>query len=113
MRITVTMPSTGIFYAPGLAKPVAIDTKDLDSSVAAKLERLAADARLFANADATPEASGQSSDMQETVIAVEEGGKERLIRVSDQEAIQDPSLRAFIDLVQEQANLARRKGLTE
>jgi hypothetical protein len=113
MRITVTMPSTGIFYAPELAKPVVIDTNNLAPSVAAKLEHLAAEARLFATPDTATEAFDHHPDMQETVFAVEEGGKERIIRVPDQEAIPDPSLRAFVDLVHEQANLVRRKGLTE
>lgn len=114
MRITVSMPSTGIFYAPGLARPVVIDSDELPAAVAEKLKRLADDAELFAQAEAPPSAPGKRRDVQETVIIVEAEGKERTLRVSDPiGSIANPSLREFIELVRERAELQRRKDKSD
>lgn len=109
MRITVSMPSTGIFYAPGLAAPVVIDSDALPKAVAAKLERLADEAKLFEQPAAAPKAApDKRRDVQETVITVEAEGKERTIRVSDPiVSIASKPLREFIALVREQAERLR------
>ena len=111
MRITVSMPSTGIFYAPGLARPVVIETDKLPAAVAEKLERLADDAQLFEQAEAAPGvAPGKLRDAQETLITVEVEGKQRTIRVSDPVgSIANKSLRKFVELVREQTELQRQK----
>ena len=111
MRITVSMPSTGIFYAPGLARPVVIESDKLPSAVAGKLKRLADDAQLFERPEAAPSpAPGKSRDVQETIITVEAEGKERTLRVSDPiGSIANKSLREFVQLVREQAERLRQK----
>jgi len=110
MRITISMPSTGIFYAPGLARPVVIDSDKLPKPVAKKLERLASDAKLFEPTEAEPSAAPDKlRDAQETVITVEAEGKERTIRVADPVgSIANKSLRDFVALVREQADRLRR-----
>ena len=47
MRITVSMPSTGVFYSPGLARPVVIDVDQLPKETADKLKALADRAGIF------------------------------------------------------------------
>jgi Emfourin len=111
MRITVSMPSTGIVFAPGLARPVVIDTDDLPAAVAEKLKRLAEAAQLFEHAEAAPsDAPKQLRDAQEFLITVEAGDKQRTLHVSDPVgAIANPSLREFVQLVRDQAALQRQK----
>ena len=111
MRITVSMPSTGIVYAPGLARPVVIDSDQLPTPVAEKLERLANEAKLFEPAEAEPRAAPDKlRDAQETVITVEAEGKQRTIRVSDPVgSMTNKSLREFVALVREQADRLRQE----
>jgi hypothetical protein len=111
MRITVSMPSTGLVYAPGLARPVVIDTDELPATVARKLERLADDAKLFEQTDTTlGTGSGKSRDAQETLIAIEDEGKERTFRVTDPiGAIASKPLREFVMLVRQQADRLRQR----
>ena len=112
MRITVSMPSTGIVYAPGLARPVVIDSDKLPTPVAQKLERLAAESKLFESTEAEPsEAPDKLRDAQETVITVEAEGNQRTIRVADPVgSITNKSLRDFVALVREQAERLRQGG---
>jgi hypothetical protein len=111
MRITVSMPSTGLVYAPGLARPVVIDTDELPATAATKLERLTDDAKLFEQADATlGTGSGKSRDAQETLITVEAEGREWTFRVTDPiGAIASKSLREFVMLVRQEAERLRQK----
>ncbi len=115
MRITVSMPSTGIVFAPGLARPVVIDTDQLPADVAEKLKRLAENAQLFEHAEAAPSpAPKQLRDAQEFTITVEAEGKQRTLRVSDPVgSIANPSLREFVQLVRDQAALQRRKDKSD
>jgi hypothetical protein len=105
------MPSTGLVYAPGVARPVVIDTNELPATVARKLERLADEAKLFEQTDTTlGTGSGKSRDAQETLITVEAEGKERTLRVTDPVgAIASKPLREFIMLVQQEAERLRQK----
>jgi hypothetical protein len=105
------MPSTGVFYAPGLARPVVIDTEDLPAAVAKKLERLADDAQVFEQTELGSGAdSAKLRDAQETVITVEAEGKERTLRVPDPvAAIASKSLREFVTLVRDQAERLRQE----
>lgn len=111
MQITVSMPSTGLVYTPGLARPVVIDTNELPATVARKLERLADEAKLFEQTDTTlGTASGKSRDVQETLITVKAEGKETTLRVTDPiGAIASKPLREFVMLVREEAERLRRK----
>jgi hypothetical protein len=105
------MPSTGLVYAPGLARPVVIDTNELPETVARKLERLADDAKLFEQTDTTlGTGSGKSRDAQETLITVQDEGKERTFRVTDPiGATASKSLRKFVMLDREEAERLRQK----
>ena len=106
MKITVSMPSTGIVYAPGLARPVIIDSDRLAPAAAKKLARLADEAQL--GADLTPSAVPKLRDAQETVIAVEADGKMRTIHVTDAVwSISNKALREFVALVRGQADRLR------
>lgn len=112
MRITVSMPSTGVVYAPGLARPVVIDTDQLPAKLAAKLTRLVEDPGLFAPpaAPRSP-ASKQLRDAEELTITVESGGTERTLHISEPAgSIANASLREFVQLVRDQAALQRQKN---
>lgn len=112
MRITVSMPSTGIFYAPGLARPVVIETDKLPSAVATKLKRLADDAGLFEQTDELVRrtASNKLRDAQEFVITVEAEGKERTLHIADPiGSIANRALREFVELVREAAQRERQE----
>lgn len=111
MRITVSMPSTGLFYSPGLARPVAIEVDELPSEVAGEIKRLVGEARLFDPGEikSVPLAPNVR-DGQQLTITVEEGDKQRTLHVSDPAgSIEDPSLRRFVEMVRQQADAARRR----
>ena len=112
MRITVSMPSTGVFYAPGLDRPIVIDVDQLPADLAKKLERLVDEAKFFDQPEAPQGAPAkQLRDAQQLSITVDAGGKQHTIQVSDPIAsIANPSLREFVQLVREQAALAQQKG---
>jgi len=115
MRITVSMPSTGLVYAPGLARPLVIETDKLPTAVADKLSRLVEEARLFDQPEAvqSPQ-SDQLRDAQEMTITVEADGKQRTLHVADPiGSITKAALRDFVQLVREQAALLRRKDKPE
>jgi hypothetical protein len=111
MRITVSMPSTGIVFAPGLARPVVIDSDNLPADVVKRLERLAAEAKLFEPAHDAPSAfPDPMRDAQTLTITVEAGGKHRTLHVSDPLGPSaNPSLRKFVELVRDQAALQRER----
>ena len=113
MRITVSMPSTGIFYAPGLAQPVIIEVDQLPKEIGEELRVLAERAGIFDQLDTL--ALGNSKhvrDAQQTTITVERGEKRRTIQLSDPvPEISNEPLREFIRRVREQARSARRQPI--
>jgi len=113
MRITVTMPSTGVVYAPGLAAPVVIEVEQLPAEVAEKTRRLVAEAHLFGSPEETlsPDEAGRSMrDQQLLVVTVEDGDKRRTLRISDPlQSIASAPLREFVQLARELARDARQR----
>ena len=110
MRISVFMPSTGLFYAPGLAKPVVIDTDQLPKPEAETLQQLAQAARLFdPSISHDVPTSPKVRDAQQFEIHVEDGGQSRTIRVAEPMSHQGP-LADFVRLVREHARRARSKS---
>jgi Emfourin len=110
MRITVSMPSTGVFYSPGLARPVVIDVDQLPTETAEKLKALAERAGIFdqSNALEFPPAKGLR-DAQEFAITVEEGDRRSTIRwTGPTDALRNEWLREFVDLVRKHARPARQ-----
>jgi hypothetical protein len=110
MRITVSMPSTGVFYAPGLARPVVIDVDQLPKETADKLKALAERAGIFDQSKTLefPPAKGLR-DAQEFAITVEEGDRSRTIRLTGPtDALPNEWLREFVDLVRKHARPARQ-----
>jgi len=110
MRITVSMPSTGVFYAPGLARPVVIDVDQLPKETADKLKALAERAGIFDQSKRVefPPAKGLR-DAQEFAITVEEGDRSSTIRwTGPTDALPNEWLRKFVDLVRKHARPARQ-----
>lgn len=88
---------------------MVIDSDKLPAPVAQKLERLASEAKLFEPTEAEPSAAPDKlRDAQETVITVNAEGQERTLRADPVGSIANKSLRDFVALVREQAELLRR-----
>ena len=110
MRITVSMPSTGVFYSPGLARPVVIDVDQLPKETADKLKALADHAGIFdqSNTLEFPPPMGMR-DAQEFAITVEDGDRSSTIRwAGPSDAVRNERLREFVDLVRKLARPARQ-----
>jgi hypothetical protein len=109
MRITVSMPSTGIVFAPGLAKPVVIELDQLPKDAANQLRELAERAGIFDRDDTLALGGSESArDYQQLTITVEQDAKRRVIQLSEpMPEISNGALREFIERVKEQARLAR------
>jgi hypothetical protein len=106
MRITVSMPSTGLVYAPGLARPVVLDVDGMPKDIADKLKALAKRADVFDHGDTAEKPSSQMRDGQQFVIHVEDGEKQQTLRVAEPFA-GGSAMKEFVQLVRDQANLAR------
>lgn len=110
MRITVSMPSTGFVFAPGLARPVVIDVDALPAAEAANLKALAQDAGVFdAAAPLTIPADPKTRDAREVVIDVEDGSRRRMLRIAEPSPLAPP-LQRFVDAVRAQADALRAAG---
>jgi len=111
MRITVSLPSTGFIYAPGLARPVVIDFAQLPAADAQKFETLVGNARLFDKPDLLELNSlAETRDAKQYEIIVEKDGKKRILRVWEPvESIGDVALREFIAYARDYAQQQRRR----
>jgi len=112
MRITLSTPSTGIFYSPGLARPVTVDVDTLPAARAQKLRSLAVEAGIFLKDIPAKPASAASRDMQQFVINVEDGEQQQTLRLTEEMAGADNALKDFVALVRSEANLARTSSTT-
>jgi Emfourin len=110
MHITVSMPSTGLVYAPGLTRPVVIDVAQLPAEEAQKFESLVENARLFDKPDLIElNSSAQIRDAKQYEIVVDKQGKKRILRVWEPlESISDVGLREFVAYVRDYAQQLRR-----
>ncbi|MGK9167193.1 hypothetical protein KXR53_12895 [Inquilinus limosus] len=106
MRITFAMSSTGIFYAPGLAQPVVLELAALPSEEAARIEALVRDAHVL-DRPAPEEASRPMPDARRFTVTVDEDGRSRTLELA--EPIADPTLKALIRCLQDQARALRTK----
>ena len=104
MRVTFAMPSTGLGYFPGLAKPVLIDSARLAELVAQQLEALVAAARVFKRPPPTVTTGG---DRRQYTITVEQGDQRRELQLS--EPIDDPELQRLVRFLEAQATALRGK----
>lgn len=82
MRVTVSMPSTGVVYAPGLAQPVVFEDADLSTSDADTLKALLKQADFFGQHSTAEGAGRPVADGQQYKIVVEDGKRVRSLSVS-------------------------------
>ena len=102
MRITITKPSTGVAYFPGLAKPVVLDSATLTQADAAELEKLIAAAeisRLSTEERSAPAAPAGAADFKQDIVTVEREGKRHTLQLSDLQA-KTPAMRALMRFVE-------------
>ena len=109
MRVTFAMPTTGLGYFPGLAKPVQIDTDQLPEAEARELAKLIEAARFFERpAEPDPAAGRQGADQRHYAITIEQGARRRELQVG--EPIDDPELRSLVRLLEVQAKAQRARS---
>lgn len=108
MRITVSMPSTGLVYAPGLAQPITIEVDRLPKSTGDALRTLAARANIFGGTEPIDIAAPRTvRDARKLVIQVEDGGRQRILQVAEPLSGVEGPLREFIQMVRDEAHAAR------
>src|ERR1051325_4314530 len=95
MRVSFEV-SGGIAFFPGLAAPRTIDVDSLDRNTRDTLIKLIHDAQFFDRPAQSPAVAG-AADHQTYKITVEDGGRQRTIRVSD--PITDPPLQRLIEKI--------------
>ena len=108
MRITLAMPSTGVVFSPGLARPVEFDVDSLAPETALRLKTLAAKAGVFDQTsplNAPPQRGIR--DTRQFILHVEGAGKECSFYVSEPLSELNAPLREFIQLVRDQASKIR------
>ncbi|MGO4727035.1 MULTISPECIES: protealysin inhibitor emfourin [unclassified Inquilinus] len=107
MRVTIAMPSTGLFYAPGLAEPVVLELSALPPEEAARIQALVHDAK-FLDRTAAPEAlTRPMPDARQFTVTVEQAGRSRTLHLA--EPIADPALKALVGCLLEQVRALREK----
>lgn len=104
MRVIFAMPSTGLGFFPGLAKPVLIDSARLTEPDARQLEALVIAARVFERST-PPAATG--ADRRQYTITIEQGNQHCELRLSD--PIDDPELLHLVRFLEAQASALRGK----
>ena len=90
----------GVAYFPGLSKPVVVNSADLPKAQAAQLQQLIDNAHFFELPAASRALPKGAADMRTYTITVEEGRRHSTVRLVD--PIEDASLQALVDFLQEQ-----------
>jgi hypothetical protein len=94
MRVTIAMPSTGLFYAPGLAESVVLELSALPRPEAARIEALVSDAKVFDRAAGPESLSRPTPDARQVTVTVEQSGRSCTLHLT--EPIADPALKALV-----------------
>ena len=76
MRVTISMPSTGVFHAPGLAKTVTIDAKNTPDDKLEKLRALVEGARFFEQPAVVGGKTAKSRDARQLGLVIEMDGRQ-------------------------------------
>jgi hypothetical protein len=85
----------GFGYFPGLQRPIEIDTDQLQTQEAARLEQLVQAANLLDRPDENDVPHPGAADHRTYTLTVEDGAHSRTLRVSD--PIHNQPLRALVD----------------
>ena len=107
MRITFAMSSPGLFYAPGLAEPVVLDLAALPPAEAARIAALVRDADVLDRPAAPESPQRPVPDARCFTVTVEQDGRSRTLELA--EPIADPTLKALVRCLQDQARALRTK----
>jgi Emfourin len=97
MRVELVVRSTGLAYFPGLARPVAVDTRDLPAERVRELIRLVEEARFFQlPAELDPGLPG-AADRRICTLTVERGVERHSVTLAD--PVEVPALQALVQFV--------------
>jgi hypothetical protein len=94
----------GFAYFPGLHQPITVDTDELPTEQAGKLERLIETAGFFDLPAVSPPPRGAADYLQYT-ISVTAPSRKHTVRLTD--PIRDPHVRALVDYLEEKARESR------
>lgn len=108
MRVTFEMPSTGVGFFPGLAKPVVIEADQLAEPEVLELEGLVATARFFDRPTPIEALGACGADQRQFTITIEVDGRQRTLHVS--EPIADPTLQRLVRFLEARAKAIRGAG---
>lgn len=100
------MTEGGFASFPGLRAPIAIDTAELREEEAAELVRCVEEARFFERPEGPEEPASGAADLRLHTVTIEDGTRSRTVRVY--EPIEDPALRALIDILGVRSKALRR-----
>ncbi|MEO8936969.1 MAG: protealysin inhibitor emfourin [Burkholderiaceae bacterium] len=95
----------GFAVFPGLARPVTIDVDSLPAAEAATLRAAVAKADFFGRAE--PAVAGGGADTQTYVVAIDDGGRTRTLRIPESD--HDPDLAALVGLLDERRRSALKR----
>lgn len=103
MRVTVSTPSTGFVYAPGLAKAVTIEVADLPKDEAQEIETLVNGCNFFQQPALMAPSTGTARDVRSMRITIEDKDRTHTIEVSEPFSdIQDEQLRVLVEVLSAQ-----------
>jgi hypothetical protein len=98
MRIQFKMEG-GIAFFPGLSKPIVIETDALNNEQASELEQRIQAAHFFELPRTVGTPARGAADYRQYTITIEDRSKRHTVRLT--EPIQDPSLQALLDIMNE------------
>jgi hypothetical protein len=107
MRVTIATEG-GLAYFPGLAKPVVIETDQLDPVDAARLGDLIEAARFFEQPKQVGQAALGAADLQRHTVTIELKGRQHTVEIL--EPINDVGLRELVRFLQQQVRELRAKA---
>jgi hypothetical protein len=98
----------GFAHLPGLSRPAAFDSSQLDEAEVRELERLLNEADFFRTAGpASMPAGRRGADVQSYVLTVEDGSRRRTLHATD--PVADPKLASLIQFVGSKARSLQRR----
>ena len=100
MRIQLKIEG-GVAYFPGLNKPRVIDSADLPAAEAKHLRQLVDAAGIFEQSAGSPTLPKGAADYRQYTITVEDGRRQRTIRLAD--PIANPDIEALVEYLRSHA----------
>jgi hypothetical protein len=95
----------GLAFFPGLSRPRTVELGDLPPEQAEVIERSVRDVRFFEQPPVVGKASQDGADRTRYTLTIEEGGRQHSVQFL--EPVEEPRLRALLELVKQAERDAR------